>query len=121
MRRKSIAQSLGTHMSVEVLRCRVCESEYPALANGVCSSCFGPLEPVYDWEELARTVSRASIEAGPASLWRYAPLLPADPPRQMASSPGFTPLVAAPRLAAALGIGKVFLKLDISNPTHSFK
>ena len=108
-------------MSVEVLRCRVCESEYPALANGVCSSCFGPLEPVYDWDELARTVSRASIEAGPASLWRYAALLPAEAPEGMDSSPGFTPLVPAPRLASALGVGEVFLKLDLSNPTHSFK
>ena len=37
------------------------------------------------------------------------------------SSPGFTPLVAAPRLARALGIGELYLKLDIANPTHSFK
>ena len=108
-------------MSVEVLRCRVCESDYPALANGICVRCFGPLEPVYDWDEIARTVSRESIEAGPASLWRYAGLLPADPPEGMDSSPGFTPLVAAQRLASALGVGEIFLKLDLSNPTHSFK
>ena len=108
-------------MSVEVLRCRVCETDYPALANGICSRCFGPLEPVYDWDEIARTVSRESIEAGPASLWRYAGLLPADPPEGMDSSPGFTPLVAAQRLASALGVGEIFLKLDLSNPTHSFK
>jgi threonine synthase len=108
-------------MSVDVLRCRVCDSEYPAVANGICTRCFGPLEPVYDWDELARTVSRASIEAGPASLWRYAALLPADPPEGLASSPGFTPLVSAPRLADAIGVGEVLLKLDIANPTHSFK
>ena len=58
-------------MPVDVLRCRVCESEYPAEANGICARCFGPLEPVYDWDELARAVSRESIEAGPRSLWRY--------------------------------------------------
>src|SRR5436190_13024539 len=121
MRRKSIDSSLGTQMSVEVLRCRVCDSEYPALANGVCSRCFGPLEPVYDWDELARSVSRDSIEAGPASLWRYAPLLPAEAPEGMNSSPGLTPLVPAPRLASALGVGEILLKLDSSNPTHSFK
>jgi threonine synthase len=108
-------------MSVELLRCRVCDTEYPAVANGICMNCFGPLEPVYDWAELERTVSRESIEAGPWSLWRYASLLPAAPPGGMESSPGFTPLVPAPRLASALGVGEVFLKLDISNPTHSFK
>ena len=53
-------------MPVDVLRCRVCESEYPAEANGICARCFGPLEPVYDWDEIARVVSRESIEAGPA-------------------------------------------------------
>ncbi len=35
--------------------------------------------------------------------------------------PGFTPLVQAPRLAAALGVGELWLKLDTANPTHSFK
>jgi threonine synthase len=108
-------------MAVDVLRCRVCESEYPAVANGICSNCFGPLEPVYDWDDLARSVSRASIEAGPASLWRYSQLLPAEAPEGLDSSPGLTPLVSAPRLASALGVGEILLKLDISNPTHSFK
>src|SRR5438132_93785 len=108
-------------MSVETLKCRICESEYAATAIGICMRCFGPLEPVYDWDELARTVTHASIEAGPPSLWRYAPLLPADPPEDAAAGPGFTPLVPAPRLASALGIGEVYLKLDLANPTHSFK
>ncbi len=31
------------------------------------------------------------------------------------------PLVPAPRFAAAVGVGEVFLKLDLANPTHSFK
>jgi threonine synthase len=108
-------------MSVDVLRCRVCESDYPALANGICVRCFGPLEPVYDWDEVAKVATRERIEAGPASLWRYSALLPADPPEGLESSPGLTPLVPAPRLASALGVGEILLKLDISNPTHSFK
>ena len=80
-------------MPVDVLRCRVCESEYPAVANGICARCFGPLEPVYDWDALRAFVSRERIEAGPYSLWRYADLLPADPPAGNANGPGFTPLV----------------------------
>ncbi len=43
------------------------------------------------------------------------------PPPDAANAPGMTPLVPAPRLASALGIGEVFLKLDLANPTHSFK
>src|SRR6476619_345965 len=126
MRRNSMCQSLvrfelGGVMPVEVLRCRVCESAYPAEANGICARCFGPLEPVYDWDEIARVVTRESIQAGPRSLWRYAALLPAEPPEDAASGPGFTPLVPAPRLASAIGVGEVWLKLDLANPTHSFK
>ena len=106
---------------VEALRCRVCESEYPAVASGVCVRCFGPLEPVYEWDEVSRVVSRERIEAGPPSLWRYRDLLPTAPPPDADAGPGWTPLVPAPRLAQALGVGEVLLKLDHANPTHSFK
>ncbi|HZQ03440.1 MAG TPA: threonine synthase [Gaiellaceae bacterium] len=108
-------------MTVETLRCRMCGTDHPAVANGICSRCFGPLEPIYDWEAVAHAATRERIEAGPRSLWRYAPLLPAEPPEDAAAGPGWTPLVPAPRLAAQLGLGEVHLKLDLSNPTHSFK
>jgi threonine synthase len=106
-------------VSAVALRCRVCESEYPTLATGSCARCFGPLEPVYDWDGIV--VSRESIDAGPRSLWRYGPLLPVAPPPDAAAGPGWTPLVPAPRLARELGVGEVLLKLDHCNPTHSFK
>ncbi len=108
-------------MSVQALRCRVCESEYPAVASGVCVRCMGPLEPVYDWDAVAAVVSRERIEAGPRSLWRYADLLPVDAPADAEAGPGWTPLVSVPRLARAIGVGEVLLKLDHANPTHSFK
>jgi threonine synthase len=76
---------------------------------------------VYDLEALRASVSRTSIEAGPASLWRYADLLPVAAPAQQRLAPGWTPLVSAPRLAEELGIGELYLKLDNANPTHSFK
>jgi len=103
------------------LRCRVCETQYPLDPIGVCARCFGPLDPVYDRDEQRRTVSRASIEAGPASIWRYEALLPVAAPAEQRLAPGFTPLQPAPRLAAALGLGELWLKLDTANPTHSFK
>jgi threonine synthase len=66
-------------------------------------------------------LSREQIASGPPSLWRYAPLLPVAPPAEPRLAPGLTPLVEAPRLATALGVGKLYLKLDTANPTHSFK
>ncbi len=108
-------------MPALVLRCRVCRSEYALDGIGVCSSCFGPLDPVYDRERQRREVSRESIAAGPYSLWRYGALLPVETPAVQALAPGFTPLTPAPRLAEQLGVGELWLKLDTANPTHSFK
>src|SRR4051812_240768 len=108
-------------MAVETLRCRVCEAEYPAVASGACARCFGPLEPVYDWDDVARRATRERIAAGPRSIWRYEALLPTGPPADAAAGPGWTPLVPAPRLAEAVGVREVLLKLDHTNPTHSFK
>ena len=105
----------------EALRCRVCEREYELEAVGVCARCFGPLDPVYDDAAVRASFTREAVESGPPSLWRYAPLLPVTPPAEPRLSPGLTPLVPAPRLASALGIGRLFLKLDTANPTHSFK
>jgi threonine synthase len=103
------------------LRCRVCETAYPLDPIGVCAKCFGPLEPVYDRDEQRRTVTHASIEAGPRSIWRYADLLPVAPPAEQRLPPGLTPLIRAPRLESALGVRELWLKLDTANPTHSFK
>jgi threonine synthase len=103
------------------LHCRICETEYALEAVGSCSRCFGPLDPVYDWDEVERTFTREAIAAGPSSIWRYAPLLPVAPPAEPRLAPGLTPLVPAPRLAATLGLGELWLKLDTANPTHSFK
>ena len=109
-------------MPVDVLRCRVCESEYPAVANGICVRCFGPLEPVYDWDALApRRHARADRRPGRARCGATPTCCPPRRPRTRRTGPGLTPLVAAPRLARALGVGEVLLKLDLANPTHSFK
>jgi len=105
----------------QALACRVCATEHPLDATGSCSRCFGPLDPVYDWDGLRRTVTRERIEAGPTSIWRYADLLPVAAPDEPRLAPGFTPLVPAPRLAEELGVRELWLKLDTANPTHSFK
>ena len=105
-------------MPATALRCRICRTEFPLDPVGVCAKCFGPLEPVYERD---RVVTREQIEAGPPNIWRYAPLLPVAPPAEQRLAPGNTPLVAAARLASAVGVGELFLKLDTANPTHSFK
>jgi threonine synthase len=106
----------ATHLS-----CRRCGTDQPLEGIGTCPRCFAPLDPVYDRDEQRTTATRERIEAGPPSLWRYAPLLPVSPPDDPRLAPGLTPLIAAPRLASELGLADLYLKLDTANPTHSFK
>ena len=108
-------------MTAISLSCRVCATEHPLEAIGTCRTCFGPLDPVYDWDLLRATVTRERLASGPPSLWRYADLLPVDAPNEPRLAPGLTPLVPAPRLAEEIGVGELWLKLDTANPTHSFK
>jgi threonine synthase len=105
------------------LVCRGCGAEHPLAAQHACWRCFGPLEIAYHRDAL-RVVTRERIGAGPANLWRYAPLLPvgSDPATRVSLDPGWTPLVAAGALAAAVGLrAPLWVKDDSANPTHSFK
>ncbi|HTZ45536.1 MAG TPA: threonine synthase [Jatrophihabitans sp.] len=105
------------------LVCRNCGAQYPLGAQHACFECFGPLEIGYDDARLAR-VTRAGIEAGPHSIWRYAGLLPAgqDAAARVDSGTGMTPLIRADRLADELGFtAPLWVKDDSANPTHSFK
>lgn len=111
-------------VNVTGLACAACGISEPLGPVHVCSGCFGPLEVVYDEAGIAARVSRARIEAGPASLWRYADLLPVlsdDPAHRVDLGTGWTPLRPAPRLAAELGLGELWLKDDTRNPSGSFK
>jgi threonine synthase len=106
---------------VQNLRCRECGREYEVAPIFTCEWCFGPLEVSYDYDAIGSAVSREKIAAGPASIWRYADLLPVDRGHAVDLGAGFTPLVRADRLAAALGLGEVWVKNDTLNPTNSFK
>jgi len=101
------------------LVCRECSATQSLGAFYACAECFGPLEIGYQFP----AVTREQIEAGPKNIWRYQPLLPV--PTDIASSPnmepGFTRLLKADNLGAALGIKNLWVKDDSGNPTHSFK
>src|SRR5262245_34864413 len=95
---------------------------FPAEATYVCDRCLGPLEPVYDYDAVARTLTRDVIERRPKNLWRYRELLPiAGEPRTGFHS-GFTPLVRCVRLAERLGLSELYIKDDsVNHPTLSYK
>jgi threonine synthase len=110
----------GTMAFVHALRCRECGRAYDVSPRYACEWCFGPLEVAYDEDAVAGSVTRASIAAGPPTIWRYAGLLPVDEPPG-GIPVGCTPLLRADRLAAELGLGEMWVKDDTRNPTNSFK
>ena len=101
------------------LICRACGAHSPLGPFYACMECFGPLEVGYAFP----TITHAEIEAGPKSIWRYAPLLPvpADISTFRSTDPGFTRLVDARQLADDIGLRQLWVKDDTGNPTHSFK
>ena len=107
--------------SVLGLKCRECGREYSLEPIHVCEYCFGPLEVVYDYDEIKKKVSREKIQEGPKSLWRYIDLLPVEEPR-VGLSAGFTPLKKAENLGKLLGLENLYIKDDsVNHPTLSFK
>ncbi len=102
------------------LRCRKCGREYPLKPINLCDFCFSPLEVSYDYESIAKAVSREKIIKGPPSMWRYRDLLPVEDD-VVDIGTGFTPLVKADNLGRELGLDKLYVKNDCLNPTYSFK
>ena len=104
------------------LRCHLCKAGFPATALWVCDKCLGPLEVTYNYDAIARTLSRALIESRPENLWRYRELLPIEGEPRTGLHSGFTPLVRADRLAARLGVAELYVKDDsVNHPTCSYK
>src|SRR5882724_6593672 len=107
---------------MRALKCRECGREYPLTATHVCEFDFGPLEVVYDYDRIKRSLTREAIQSRSKSMWRYRELLPVANDPTVGTQVGFTPLVKAGRLAKRLGIRELWIKNDTVNyPSLSFK
>lgn len=80
------------------------------------------LEVRYDIERVKHDVRREIITAGPATLWRYACMLPVDGHESRVTlGEGYTPLVPVPRLARRLALRNLYVKDEGRNPSGTFK
>ncbi len=104
------------------LKCRECGRAHALEPVAACPECWGALLPEYDLERVRATFTREAVAARARDLWRYRELLPIDGQPRVGRGTGFTPLLAAPRLARALGVGELWIKYDAAcQPTLSFK
>jgi threonine synthase len=106
------------------LECSVpCSDErYDArVEQHLCPKCAMPLLARYDLDA-ARAWKKSSLTGREASMWRYRELMPLfDGEQPVSLGEGWTPLIHAPRLGAALGLSRLFVKDESLNPTNSFK
>jgi threonine synthase len=92
----------------------------PAERHFLCS-CGAPLLARYDLDR-ARQWRPETLQGREANMWRYRELLPllaGEAPVTLGE--GFTPLVHARSLGAAIGVDHLFIKDESLNPTNSFK
>lgn len=94
----------------------------PAALATVCPETGRPLVACYDLEAAGEALTRETYASRPAGLWSLREVLPlADPEQAVSLGEGGTPLLAAPRLGAALGLPHLWVKDESLNPTGSFK
>jgi threonine synthase len=105
------------------LECSRCGLRHEAgLVHTVCEKDAAPLFARYDLARAALDMRPGHLALREPTLWRYREVLPvADPEQRVTLGEGFTPLLPAPRLGAALGLPKLLVKEEGGNPTGSFK
>jgi threonine synthase len=113
-----------TEAGVERLECTYCGKTYADTEQQMRLSpcCEKPLYARYDLDRIAADFQPERLAGRAPTMWRYAEVLPVhDPAFRLSLGEGFTPMLDAPRLAAALGVRKVWVKDEGQNPTGSFK
>ena len=101
------------------LECSACGKKYdPSIEQHLCT-CGKPLLVRYDLNRARATLTLGNLKSRPRTLWRYAEVLPNDPPISLGE--GMTALIHAERLGATMGLKHLFVKDEGLNPTGSFK
>ena len=113
---------MGNGNFIKGLKCRECSRAYPHQPLYVCEWCFGPLEVVYDYEKIKKSLTKDSLKERDFNMHRYRELLPLKDNPIVGLNTGFTPLIRAKNLEKALGVKELYIKDDSVNyPTLSFK
>ena len=109
-------------MSYSYLLCPKCGEKYETKgASLACARCGETLTVSYDYEAVKRTIDIKTIDNRQDGVWRYFELLPISKGMQMVSlGEGGTYLHRCDRLAESVGIRKLFIKNETTNPTGSF-
>ena len=104
------------------LSCVICgHSRANERLRGPCANCGGSVAVDYDYESIQDAVSREKFGTQPLGVWKYKELLPISNRSNVISlGEGGTFLHRARRIAEKIGLRKLFIKDETTNPTGSF-
>src|SRR5258707_6810389 len=119
--------------NIVALECSACGKKYGAAVEQHLCTCGKPLLARYDLRQAAARLTLENLKTRPRTLWRYAEVLPNDPPVSLGE--GMTALVHAKRLGASIrcgpggkegrggegGLKSLYIKDEGLNPTGSVK
>ena len=108
---------------VSHVECTICGAHHDAKRLlTVCEKCGQMLAVRYDLARVTASVTKDALRPRAPGMYRFRELTPLDDAeRPVTLGEGGTPLLELPRLAAHLGIGKLWAKDEGQNPTGSFK
>src|ERR1700730_6360241 len=97
------------------LACSVCGRKFNASTEQHLCTCGQPLFAQYGLKKAAATLSLKNLPGRVRTLWRYAEVLPDG--AAVTLGEGMTALLATPRLGAAIGLERLYVKDEGLNPT----
>ena len=105
------------------LQCSGCGKEYAHQEiHTFCPDCQSPLLSIYDLDRARQETDRDEISHRRKGMWRWHEVLPViHPENQIFLGEGDTPLLSLPHLEEQLGLSRLYVKDESSNPTGSFK
>src|SRR5580765_6498241 len=108
---------------VSHVECTICGAHHDAKRLlTVCEKCGQMLAVRYDLERVKASVTKDALRRREPGMYRFRELTPVDDGEALVTlGEGGTPLLEVPRLAAHLGIRKLWAKDEGQNPTGSFK
>lgn len=107
-------------MRLAGFKCAGCGFEFAGALAQRCPRCKGVLEPIYVANK--DKIRKVILQARGDNIWCYRDLLPISAEvYPVTLGEGMTPLIPALRLANQMGMKRLWLKLEVTNPTGSFK
>lgn len=111
--------SPGARTQLTHLECSKCGRRHAHERLQNLCECGGPLLARYNLQEARRHMTQEALRRRPATMWRYAEVLPGNDPVTLGE--GMTPLIRARRLGRTFGLESLYVKEEGLNPTGSFK